>query len=205
MAVGELFDPMAIVAAFNRHSVEYVVIGGFAVELHEAPVRPTRDIDFTPSTTSENLDRVSAALDDLDARIRTEGVPEGLPFGHDGPSLGRVGVWNLVCELGEFDLSLRPSGTDGYDDLVREAVRLDVRGQPLYVASLADVIRSKLAAGRPKDFQVLDILTRRLDALQGTSPEEHRGAMTRRAEKRTPGAVPPSPRRPSPNPPAAPT
>ena len=41
---------------------------------------PTRDIDFTPRVTQENLGRLSTALTDLGAQIRTEGVPEGLPF-----------------------------------------------------------------------------------------------------------------------------
>lgn len=181
---GERFDPMGIVEAFNRRGVEYVVIGGFAAELHEAPVEPTRDIDFTPSTTRENLNRVSAALTDLGARIRTQGVPEGLPFSHDATSLGRAGVWNLTSDLGEFDISFKPSGTDGYDDLVRNALRLNVRGQEMPVASLADVIRSKEAAGRQKDFTALPALLERLLTLQSMSPQDQTAAMARRAEER---------------------
>jgi hypothetical protein len=38
------FDPLKIVQAFNRRGVEYVVIGGYAGELHAAAVPPTRDI-----------------------------------------------------------------------------------------------------------------------------------------------------------------
>jgi hypothetical protein len=188
----EIFDPMGIVEAFNRHGVEYVVIGGFAAELHDAPVRPTRDIDFTPSTTAENLTRVSDALTELGARIRVEGVPEGLPFSHDGASLARAGVWNLTSDLGEFDLSFRPSGTEGYEDLVRNAIRLHVRGQEMPVASLADVIRSKEAAGRQKDLAVLGILQRRLTALEGVSPHDQAVAMVRLAEDRAAGPPPPT-------------
>ena len=143
---GEVFDPMAIVYAFNRHEGDYVVIGGFAAELHEAAVRPTRDIDFTPSATSDNLERLSRALTDLGARIRTDAVPGGLPFSHDGASLGRAAMWNLTCERGEFDITFVPDGTDGYDDLVRNALRVEVRGQVMPVASLRDVLRSKEAA-----------------------------------------------------------
>lgn len=187
------FDPMAIVEVFNRHDVDYVVIGGFAAELHDAPVRPTRDIDFTPSTTAENLTRVSEALADLGARIRTEGVPEGLPFSHDGASLGRAAVWNLTSDLGEFDISFRPSGTDGYEDLVRDAIRIDVRGQLMPVASLADVIRSKAAAGRDKDLKALGALQRRLTALEGVSPKDQAVSMSRLAEERAAGPPPPPP------------
>jgi len=111
------FDPLEIVQAFNRLGVEYVVIGGYAGELHAAAVPPTRDIDFTRRVTPENLGRLSQALTDLGAGIRTEGVPEGLPFSHDAASLAGVGIWNLTCEFGEFDISFMPSGTDGYEDL----------------------------------------------------------------------------------------
>lgn len=180
----ERFDPLEIVQAFNRLGVEYVVIGGYAGELHAAAVPPTRDIDFTPRVTPENLGRLSQALTDLGARIRTEGVPEGLPFSHDAASLAGVGIWNLTCEFGEFDISFMPSGTDGYEDLVRTALRVEVRGEQMPVASLADIIRSKEAAARPKDFTALPALQERLIAQQGTSLEEQAAAMARRAEER---------------------
>lgn len=179
------FDPLKIVEAFNRRGVEFVVIGGYAGELHAAAVPPTRDIDFTPRATVENLRRLSQVLSDLDARIRSEGVPEGLPFSHDAASLANVGVWNLTCLFGELDISFKPSGTDGYEDLVRTALRVDVRGEQLSVASLADIIRSKEAAGRPKDFTALPALQERLIAQQGTSPAEQAEAMARRVEERT--------------------
>ena len=178
------FEPLKIVHAFNRLGVEYVVIGGYAGELHAAAVPPTRDIDFTPRVTQENLGRLSQALTDLGARIRTEGVPEGLPFSHDAASLAGVGIWNLTCEFGEFDISFMPSGTDGYEDLVRTALRVEVRGEQMPVASLADVIRSKEAAARPKDFTALPALQERLIAQQGTSLEDQAAAMARRAEER---------------------
>ena len=179
------FDPLKIVQAFNHRGVEYVVIGGYAGELHAAAVPPTRDIDFTPRATKENLGRLSQVLTDLDARIRTAGIPEGLPFSHDAESLANVGMWNLSCRFGEFDISFTPSGTDGYEDLVHAALRVDVRGEQISVASLADIIRSKEAAARPKDFTALPALQERLIAQQGTSLEEQAAAMARRAEERT--------------------
>jgi len=184
---GGLFDPLKIVEAFNHRGVEYVVIGGYAGELHAAAVPPTRDIDFTPRATQENLGRLSQVLTDLDAQIRTAGIPEGLPFSHDAASLANVGIWNLTCKFGELDISFNPSGTDGYDDLVRTALQVDVRGEKMPVASLADIIRSKEAAGRPKDFTALPALQERLIAQQGTSLEEQTAAMARRAEERTTG------------------
>ncbi|MHB8465075.1 MAG: hypothetical protein ACYDH6_07295 [Acidimicrobiales bacterium] len=154
-------DAAAIVLALNRHGVRYVVIGAFAAIAQQAPIAPTRDIDFTPDTAIENLARLSDALKDLDARIRTDAGGDGLPFDHDGASLGRAAVWNLICGYGEFDLSFRPSGFDGgYAQLAVHAHRVIVQGVEVTIADLDDVIRSKEAAGRPKDLRVLPTLYR---------------------------------------------
>ena len=53
------FDALKIVHTFNRLGIQYVVIGGYAGELHAAAVPPTRDIDFTPRVTQENLGQLS--------------------------------------------------------------------------------------------------------------------------------------------------
>jgi hypothetical protein len=154
-------DAAAIVSALNKHRVRYVVIGAFAAIAQQAPIDPTRDIDFTPDTAIDNLRRLSAALKDLDARIRTDAVADGLPFDHNGASLGRAAVWNLICRYGEFDLSFRPSGFDGgYAQLAVHAHRVTVDGIDVTIADLDDVIRSKEAAGRPKDLRVLPALYR---------------------------------------------
>jgi hypothetical protein len=154
----EDLDAATIIATLNRHGVRYVVIGAFAAQLRGAPIPRTRDIDITPASDNENLRRLSAALQELNARIRTADVAEGLPFDHDGPSLSRARIWNLTTPFGEFDLSFVPSGTDGYEDLARHAHLLESYGQLIPVADLDDVIRSKEAAGRPKDILHLPIL-----------------------------------------------
>lgn len=157
-------DAAGIVEVFNRHGVRFVVIGALAAIAHQAPIPATRDIDLTPDTEPENLVRLSSALKELGARIRTDAVPDGLPFNHDGPSLGRSTIWNLICPRGEFDISFFPSAFErGYRDLVPKAHRMLVAGVEVDIADLADVIRSKEAAGRPKDLQVLPLLYRHLE------------------------------------------
>jgi len=70
-------------------------------------------------------------------------------------------VWNLICPDGEFDISFHPSGfAEGYDRLAVNAHRLRVGEVDVVVADLADVIRSKEAAGRLKDLRVLPLLYR---------------------------------------------
>ena len=167
-------NPAAIVAALNRHEVRYVIIGAFAAIAQQAPIPATRDIDFTPEASHANLARLSQALTDLGAKIRTEAVPEGLPFSHDATSLAAAEVWNLICADGEFDLSFYPSGfAGGYAQLEVNARRLRVGDVEVVVADLADVIRSKEAAGRPKDLRVLPSLYRHLSARRAGPEAEH--------------------------------
>jgi hypothetical protein len=160
------FRPERILEVLSAHAVDYVMIGGLAAAVHGSDL-VTGDLDITPATGDENLARLSRALDDLDARIRTEAVPEGLPFAHDAQSLARGTVWNLVTNAGDLDLAMMPSGTQGYDDLKRDAIAMAILGVPTRVAALADIIRSKEAAGREKDRAALPMLRRLQAEIEG--------------------------------------
>lgn len=155
-------DPAPILRTLHDRGVRFVVIGGFASLFHGS-AHVTYDIDITPERSTDNLSRLSDALRDLDARIRAEGVDEPLPFHHDARSLDAVEVWNLRTPHGDLDISFCPSGTAGYADLHRDALVTTVLGIRVEMASLADVVRSKEAAGRPKDQLSLPTLRRLLD------------------------------------------
>lgn len=152
----EEFRPVEILRVLVEHGVEFVLIGGFAAQLQGSPF-PTEDIDVTPARSAENLRRLSAALRSLDAHVRTVGEAR-LPFGHDAESLDAAGTWNLSTRYGDLDLSMVPSGTGGYPDLVRGAVLVTLEGVDAQIADLADIVRSKQAANRPKDQRVLPAL-----------------------------------------------
>lgn len=153
------FRPELLLEVLARHDVRHVLVGGFAGVIHGSPY-VTTDVDVVPDTDPANVQRLSEALDDLHARVWTEGEPGGLPFDHDPTSLAASRTWNLVTDHGRLDITFEPSGTSGYDDLARDAVHLVILGTGVDVASLADVIRSKEAAGRDKDRLVLPVLRR---------------------------------------------
>jgi hypothetical protein len=157
--------PEELLAVLTKHGVRFVVVGGYAAVLHGSPFL-TEDLDITPSMSAENLERLSTALDELHARIRTEAVPDGVPFAHDAASLARADVWNLVTDHGDLDLTINPAGTGGYDDLARDAIDRTFLGLTVSIASLADIIRSKQAADRPKDHRTLPTLRRLLEEQQ---------------------------------------
>lgn len=95
----------------------------------------------------------------MGARVRAQGVEGGgLPFSHDADSLAAVGVWNLTTRFGDVGISFVPTGTGGWEDLDRDAVRVPVYGCTVRLASLADIIRSTQAVNRPEDQRVLPVL-----------------------------------------------
>jgi len=147
----------AVAECLNRHGVEYVLIGGGAALLHGAPIARTRDADIVPARREANLDRLVTALREMDARLWIgPAEPEGLEMLFDRTSLGQIDSFlNLVTRYGPLDVTYRPEGTEGYDDLSRSVVTIQLLGVDIPVASLADVIRSKEAAGRAKDISVL--------------------------------------------------
>ena len=163
------FDPDRMLAVLNEAGVRFVLIGGMAAILH-GDVGVTVDQDVVPEHDRKNLDRLARALGTLEARVRTSGEPEGLPFDCSGDSLHNLApdsILNLTTTAGDLDLTFQPSGTRGYPDLRRDAIEIDVGdGVRILVASLADVIRSKEAAGREKDRLMLPRLRRLLDRIR---------------------------------------
>jgi hypothetical protein len=163
------FDPEKMLEILARHRVDHILIGGYAATLQASPFL-THDIDVTPERSRENLDRLSDALTEMNARVRAEGVEGGLPFAHTGSSLADAAVWNLVTDYGDFDISFVPNGTTGFADLSRDAIEMTIAGVEVRVASLADIIRSKQAANRLKDQRVLPTLR---EILASRNPRNH--------------------------------
>lgn len=76
-----------------------------------------------------------------------------------------------MTSAGRLNVVFVPAGTEGFADLTRDAIRFEVFGVELFVASLADILRSKEAADRPQDRQdvlVLREMLRRKKPLGGT-------------------------------------
>jgi hypothetical protein len=169
----EDFDPVRMLAALREADVRFVLVGGMAAILH-GDVGVTLDLDVVPEREPKNLDRLAGGLRALGARIRSEGAPEGLIFDCSGRFLRNLepdSILNLTTQAGDLDLTFRPSGTEGYADLRRDAIEIEAgEGVQILVASLADVIRSKEAAGREKDRIVLPRLRRLLDRTDSKEP-----------------------------------
>jgi len=158
-----VFDPRPICQVLNEEGVKYVVVGGLAAIVHGSPL-PTEDIDVVPERTSDNFERLAAALKRLSAKLRTEAGPIEAPM--DAAFIQAMPLMlNLVTDHGHVDLTFEPSGPRvGYAAWNEEASDATIGdGIVIRVASLQSVIDSKRAADRPKDHRALPYLESLLD------------------------------------------
>jgi hypothetical protein len=153
----EAFDAVPMFGALAEHGVRYVVIGGLAAVLHGSP-QVTHDVDICPARDRANLEQLSRALQDLNARIRSADNPDGHAARIDADFMLAMAMVNLKTDFGWLDISFEPAGTDGYEDLASHAVTFSIGGVLVPVASLDDVIRSKETANRQKDNMAMPTL-----------------------------------------------
>jgi hypothetical protein len=167
----EPLQPEAIIRTLAQHEVDYVLIGGLAAVLHGSPAM-TNDADICPDPSLDNLRRLAAALRDMDARIQSDVVPDGLKFAVDEHFLSKMPMVNCTTRYGDFDIASYPAAFNGeYADFAPHAVEFDVDGTRVKVAALADIIRTKETANRAKDHATLPLLYALQDELAQRKPE----------------------------------
>ncbi len=159
------FDPVEICAVLDEEGVEFVILGGFAAIIHGSPL-PTEDIDVIPSREGDNPERLARALRRLGAKIRAGG--EAIETNIDAACIRNMPhMLNLVTGFGDIDLVFTPAGNlQVYEQWLERSRRAQLReGLIVAVASLDDIIASKVAANRPKDQRALPYLESLRDQL----------------------------------------
>ena len=132
--------------------LDAVLIGNAAAALQGSPVT-TLDLDFMFRKTPTNLRKLKQVADDLEAVVMRPFYPVA--------DLFRVVRDRDALQL---DFMARIDGIRSFERLRTSASPIEFGGNTILVAALADIIRSKKAAGRPQDLAVLPVLQRALDA-----------------------------------------
>jgi len=147
------FDPDAILRVLLDHGVEFIVIGGLAVQTH-GHLRTTTDLDLVPAASLLGGDDAGDA--------------------GDPHLLRRAALVSLTTDHGRLDL-LNVGLADGlprtYEELRGRAVEVDLDGRTVAVAGLDDLIRMKRVAGREVDLSDIGALTRSDEQLQDEARE----------------------------------
>ena len=143
--------------------VEFVLIGGVSAELHGSAT-VTFDIGLCYSRTNLNLSRVVSAIAPFHPRPR--GFPADLPFVWDEASLRNSTVLTLTTDLGDIDLLAEVAGVGNWDEVKAQSREIDAFERRVRILDLPALIKSKRAAGRPKDLAVLHELESLLEATE---------------------------------------
>ena len=140
----------SVVAALAAVRLETILIGNAAAAIQGAPVT-TVDFDFMFRATPVNLAKLKKFAVRLDAVILRPYYPASALF--------RVmnDDWGL-----QADFMSAIHGVKSFNSLRSRAEKIQLGGNRLWVAHLADIIASKRAAGRARDKAVLDILEKTL-------------------------------------------
>ena len=149
------FEPARELRTLQQHGVRFVVIGGFAGRIWGSTT-VTNDLDICYARDRTNLEKLSRALLSLHARLR--GVDGDVPFLLDARSLEAGDHFTFITDAGNLDCLGLPAGSGGYEDLASTAVEFEVEKMKIPVASIEDLIRMKLASGRPKDRIEVEVL-----------------------------------------------
>lgn len=161
------FDLSLLLETLARHDVDYVVIGGVAVQVH-GHRRTTMDLDLTPDPAPENMRRLATALQELDARPLDPALA-GSEISATDPERLTVApiVPLLLTRHGQVHVLKEPKGARAFQLLRDAALVVEVDGIEVAIASLDDLIRMKKAAGRPEDLDDIAALTGREEKDQG--------------------------------------
>lgn len=156
MSDGDRFHPRELFQALARHGVEYVTVGGVAIQAHGAQ-RLTQDLDVAIAASKDNLERLAAALADVDARIlgpdgqRSRSTP-------GAAMLASGDQWHLVSSHGRLDVLTLPAHLGSFADMRARAHDVPLGDLTVPIAHRDDLLRMKRASGRPRDLEDVRLL-----------------------------------------------
>jgi hypothetical protein len=130
-----------LLAEFNAHNVEYVVVGAHALAAH-GYVRATKDLDVWVRPELENASRVLTAL-----------VAFGAPL-HD-LTAADLAMPGTVFQIGVAPIRIDViTAIDGvaFSDAWAERIEAPFADQTVPILSRAHVLQNKRAAGREQDL-----------------------------------------------------
>lgn len=134
-------DMKDIIGLFEKHNVQYALVGGFAV-IYYGYVRSTHDINFLLFPSEENASRIMKALTEFG--FGNAGIPEEY-FTKEGTAI-HIGV-----EPNRIDFLTTLKGISN-TEIFKHIECVDFEGTKLNIISPKDLLQSKRASERLKDL-----------------------------------------------------
>ena len=148
-------DYETIFKEFNKLGIDYVVVGGLAVNFHGVP-RMTYDIDLMIFPQKENILKLVCKLMQWGYRTKVPIDPSDLADEVKRNSWVRdkgmkaLNFYSEKLPIGEIDLVFE--SPIPYDKLKDKSIKIELQGEKIPIISIHDLIELKLHAGRRQDL-----------------------------------------------------
>jgi predicted nucleotidyltransferase len=137
------------VALLNKHEVDYMIVGGYALAFHGKP-RHTGDLDIWINISDENAQKMVKVINEFGMAALGMEKEDFLLQG----GITQIGYPPLRIDiLNEID------GVD-FKDAFPNKLIIDVDGLPVNYIGLDDLIKNKRVSGRKQDISDLNELNK---------------------------------------------
>jgi predicted nucleotidyltransferase len=131
----------------NKHEVEYLLVGGYAVALHGYP-RYTGDIDFWVNVSEKNAKKLVSVLKEFGfdvPELSTEMFLDPLRMTRMGNEPIKIEILNSISGV-------------SFDQGQRGAISIEIEGINIPVIGLKELRQNKKSSARAKDLADLENL-----------------------------------------------
>ncbi len=151
-----------LIENLNKAGIKYILVGGIAAVSHGAPVL-TFDLDIVHERSLTNIQKIKDLLVSLDAHQRR---PDDLIIKPDFDALKDTGHQLLSTKYGPMDLLGAIEKGLGYDELMKNIVKIEFHGHEIHVLDLETLVELKRESTLPEDIQRLKILEETLKQIR---------------------------------------
>jgi predicted nucleotidyltransferase len=150
-------DLLEFLESLTIHRVEFLVVGSTALAIHARP-RYTEDLDLWLKRSPENTRKLAEALRAFGFSVTEEALR---PFWEEERQMVTLGAKPQAIDLLNF------LGDDSFEEVWSRRIEASISGVVVSVIGFEDFVRSKRAAGRPKDNADLALI----EEVWGTLPD----------------------------------
>ena len=133
-------DFLEFLELLEKHKVEFLLVGGYAVILHGYG-RSTGDLDLWINQTSDNYNRLKKVYEDFGAPI----------FSKEDFENERLDVWSIGVEPRKIEILTKVSGL-AFNESFKNCNWLNVEKFKVPYIHFEDLMKNKRATGRLKDL-----------------------------------------------------
>lgn len=140
-------DLVATLTALETHRVEFVLVGDVAAAIYDDG-GVVSGVAIVPGNYGRNVERLTHALDTLNAEMGIAGRPDPRGLDWRRMDLRQLAPCSFMTAYADIDIDFEPAGTSGYRDLFQDAERYEIAvGARPYVVSPDDLDRVTRGTG----------------------------------------------------------